>query len=234
MGRRCPCGVDTPLFSRYVTFMPRSARIVIPGAAHHVTQRGKNQQVVFRDDEDRLKYLDLLRHYGERYHLRVVAYCLMTNHIHLVVVPGFESSLADAIGRTHQMYSDYFNEKRERSGHLWQSRYYSCPMDMEHTLNALAYVELNPVRAGMVRDAWDYPWSSAAAHVGKRGDRLLNLSRWFREFTTEAWIENLGGFKEKPEAAEEIRRYTHKGRPLGREKSFLEQIARWRRDSGAR
>lgn len=215
--------------------MPRSARIVIPGAAHHATQRGNNQQTVFHDEEDRVKYLDLLRHYGEMYHLRIVAYCLMTNHIHLVAVPGFESSLGDSIGRTHQMYSDFFNAKYARKGHLWQARYYSCPMDMEHTLNALAYVELNPVRAGIVKDAWDYPWSSAAAHVGKRGDRLLNLSRWFHEFTTDEWVENVGGFKEKPEAVEEIRRHTHKGRPLGREKTFLEQIARHqRRDSGAR
>jgi putative transposase len=159
----------------------------------------------------------------------------MTNHIHMVAVPGFESSLGDSIGRTHQMYSDYFNAKYARKGHLWQSRYYSCPMDMEHTLNALAYVELNPVRACMVSNAWDYLWSSAAAHVGRRPDRLLDLSRWFREFTAGEWIENLYGFKGRTEVAEQVGRYTHKGRPLGRDKSFLDKIAEHgRRGSGAR
>ncbi|MCF6287586.1 MAG: transposase, partial [Candidatus Hydrogenedentes bacterium] len=121
--------IDTVAVVRYPAFMPRTARIVIPGAAHHATQRGNNKQVIFLDDEDRLKYLDLLRHYSVEFHLRIVAYCLMTNHIHLVAVPGFKTSLADAIGRTHQQYTSYFHDKQNLIGHLWQSRFFSCPMD---------------------------------------------------------------------------------------------------------
>ncbi len=168
--------------------MLRTARIVISGAAHHATQRGNNKQVVFLDDEDRLKYLGLLRHYSVEFHLRIVAYCLMTNHIHLVAVPGFKTSLADAIGRTHQQYTSYFHDKHNLSGHLWQSRFFSCPMDTAYAMNAVAYVELNPVRAGMVAEPWSYAWSSAASHVGLRSARLLNLSRCFRNLLrTDGW-----------------------------------------------
>ena len=220
-------GTD-PSGLRYAPFMPRLARIVIPGASHHVTQRGNNQQAVFRDDGDRVKYLELLRHYSEMHCLRIVAYCLMTNHIHLVAVPGFEQSLADTVGRTHQQYTEHFNFKYECRGHLWQNRYYSCPMDLDHTLNALAYVELNPVRAGMIGEAWAYPWSSAAAHTGHGGNRLLDLSKWFSEFTAESWAETLGGFQTKTQFVEQIRRHTRKGRPLGTDRAFLGQVAYWR------
>ena len=144
----------------------RVARIVVPGASHHVTQRGNNKQDVFFVDDDREVYLELLHQQAQRFGFWLEGYCLMTNHIHVVGVPMREDSLAKAVGRTHFLYSQYVNRMHGRSGHLWQNRFYSCPLDEFQALNALCYVELNPVRAGMVKKAWDYPWSSAAAHCG--------------------------------------------------------------------
>ncbi len=209
--------------------MPRSARIVIPGVAHHLTQRGNNKQDVFVDNEDREKYLDLLHCHSKLFRTRIVAYCIMSNHLHLVAIPHTETSLADTASRTHQQYADYFNAKYLRSGHVWQSRFFSCPMDLEHTVNAIAYAELNPVRAHMVSDAWLYPWSSAPAHIGGKGDRLLNLRRWFDRYSGEEWREALGGLSKNTAAAEAVRRHTQKGQPLGRDAAFLKQVEIWRK-----
>ena len=158
--------------------MPRVARIVVPSAPHHVTQRGNNHQDVFFVDGDHRVYLELLGERAERYGLAVLGYCLMTNHVHLVVVPSSEEALAKAIGRTHFAYTQYVNRLHGRSGHLWQNRFYSCMLDEPHLWSAMSYVERNPVRARIVRVAWRYRWSSAAAHVGGGDDsRLLDTAR---------------------------------------------------------
>ncbi len=210
--------------------MPRSPRIVIPGVAHHLTQRGNNKCDVFLDDDDRHTYLELLHRHSNGHQLRIVAYCLMSNHLHLVGIPASEDSLAEALGRTHQQYTEHFHTKYEQSGHLWQSRFYSCPMDAEHAVNAIAYVELNPLRAGMVQEAWGYPWSSAAPHLGQRGDRLLDLTRWFRRFTAESWFEMLSVSEKDTAMADSVRRHTQKGRPLGKEPAFLSRVDTWKRE----
>ena len=129
--------------------MPRRARIIVPGVAHHVTQRGNNRQQVFCSDEDRRLYLDLLTRYARRYGTQIAGYCLMTNHVHLVVVPEHKNSLARTFGQTHAEYALALNVSAKRSGHLWQNRFFSCPLDAAHWENALRYVELNPVRAGL-------------------------------------------------------------------------------------
>ena len=146
--------------------MVRQARVVVPNVPHHVTQRGNNSQDVFFVDDDQRVYLSYLRDSAIRYGMTVSAYCLMTNHVHLIVTPTTEKSLAKALGRTHLMYAQYINRLHDRLGHLWQSRFYSCPMDENHMYNAAAYIELNPVRAGMVKVPWDYVWSSAGVHCG--------------------------------------------------------------------
>ena len=207
--------------------MPRTARIVIPGVPHHVTQRGNSGQAVFFDEEDRENYLELLRHYSDEQGLRTVGYCLMTNHIHLVTIPRTEDSLAGAVGLTHQLYTTYFNDKHGKNGHLWQSRFYSCPMDEGHAVSALAYTELNPVRAGMVSDAGAYRWSSASPHLGMGGDPLLDLTRWFNHFDAGEWSRTLEEFPGKCDVADTIRRYTKKGAPLGRDKRFLDRVRAW-------
>jgi putative transposase len=159
--------------------MPRTARIAIPDVPHHITQRGNNRQDVFFVDDDRQVYLSLLKEQADKYGLEILGWCLMTNHIHLIGRPAGEDSLAKALGRTHFRYTQYINRFHGRSGHLWQNRFYSCPLGREHFWQALRYVEQNPVRAGLVRQAWKYPWSSAAAHLdGRDAAGLLNVSYW--------------------------------------------------------
>ncbi|MGC9453830.1 MAG: transposase [Phycisphaerae bacterium] len=196
--------------------MPRVARVVIPGCPHHVTQRGNNRQDVFFTDDDRRAYLEILREQCERFGLGVQAYCLMTNHIHLVATPATGESLAKAVGRTNWRYAQHVNRWHARSGHLWQNRFYSCPLDEQHFWTAVTYVERNPVRAGVVRVAWEYAWSSAGAHVGG-SDRsgLLDIAQW-REWLPRAgdWREALGRPGEAGRV-EQLRGATIAGRPLG-------------------
>ena len=203
--------------------MPRVARIVVPGASHHITQRGNNKQDVFFVDDDRRVYLALLREQGLRFGLRVEGYCLMTNHVHVVGIPAREDSLAKAIGRTHFLYTHYVHKMHGRTGHFWQNRFYSCPMDDAHAFNALCYVELNPVRAGLVKRAWDYPWSSAPAHCAGKGDALVDLTAWRARMPGKEWRAMLKEIAGDPAAQEAVRRSTHTGRPLGSD-AFLSKL----------
>ena len=154
--------------------MPRIARVVVPGLPHHITQRGNRRADVFFDDDDRRRYLFLLGQYAERHGLAIWAYCLMTNHVHVVAVPSGEASLGNTFRDTHQAYAAWLNRKMRESGHLWQGRYFSCVLDDPHTWACVRYVERNPVRAGLVARAEDWAWSSAAAHCGRRDDPLLS------------------------------------------------------------
>lgn len=134
----------------YPEHMSRIARIVVPGFAHHVTQRGNRRADVFETDDDRHAYLRFLKQYADKHGLAVWAFCLMTNHVHLVVVPEREDSLAKALRDAHTVYAMRFNTRTRLSGHVWQGRFYSCPMDESHLWAAVRYVERNPVRAGTV------------------------------------------------------------------------------------
>ena len=205
--------------------MPRVARIVAPACPHHVTQRGNNQQDVFFVDDDYRLYLDILKRQCELYGMSVLGYCLMTNHVHLIGVPHEEQSLAKAVGRTNWLYAQAINRLHGRSGHLWQSRFYSCVMDDDHTWAALAYVERNPVRAGVVRRAWNYTWSSAAAHCGKRDRaKLLDLAEWQSRLEGRSWQETLAAHA-NAELLGRLRLHTHRGRPLGSD-SFISKLER--------
>ncbi len=215
--------------------MPRTARIVLPGVPHHITQRGNHRQQVFFDDHDRIVYLASLRENARAHGMRILAYCLMPNHVHIVGIPTHEDSLAKAVGQTHYQYTGHLHARLKTHGHLWQSRFYSCPMDEPHTLSALGYVELNPVRAGLVRDAWDYVWSSAKAHCYSHAEStLLNLKRWRSHFTAVEWRESLRLAADDIAFANKIRVYTHKGRPLG-DRAFQQRaidIAKARNEGG--
>lgn len=204
--------------------MPRQARIVIPKFPHHVTQRGNNRQDIFFVDEDRRFYLETLGQQAGRFGLTIQGYCLMTNHIHLIVTPAEESSLAKAIGRTHWLYSQHVNRLHGRSGHLWQNRFFSCGLDDEQFWTAMAYVERNPVRAGLTSRAWQWPWSSAAAHVaGKDSLALLNLADWAKRLPPDAnWRDTLARAEDKA-CTTRIRLGTTRGRPLGTD-SFLGKL----------
>ena len=217
--------LDNPEFLYYPAPMPREARIVIPGVPHHITHRGNNKQQVFFDDEDRRRYLCFLCRYCHEDGLRILAYCLMPNHIHIVGVPARKESLSRALQRTQQEHTSHINYKYGRCGHLWHGRFYSCPMDLDHTVCALGYVELNPVRARMVEFPWDYPWSSAPAHCGNRPeDELLDLDRWFGHYTDAEWRESLLVEMENKGFLSVIRAHTVKGKPLGKREYFKERL----------
>lgn len=195
--------------------MPRQARVVVPGVAHHVTQRGTGRQMVFYTRGDRVSYLQLLKENSERAGLRIVAYCLMPNHIHLIAVPGEEDSLAVALRRAHGRYAQYFNARKLRSGHLWQNRFYSCPMDEPHHWTAIRYVEMNPVRAGLAARPEEYEWSSAAAHLkGADSRHVVDMGFWAESGGSRRWRELLEDGEQEAELAR-LRRATHAGKPLG-------------------
>lgn len=146
--------------------MPRIPRVVIPGIPYHVTQRGNGRRDIFYTAADRQIYLDLLARYAERHQMAIWAYCLMSNHLHLVASPRRPESLARALGRAHAQYARYRNLIDRGCGHVWEARYFSCPLERAHLWRAIAYVERNPVRAGIVDHAEAYPWSSARARLG--------------------------------------------------------------------
>ena len=203
--------------------MTRSPRIVIPGRPHHVVQRGNRRVDVFLDDEDREVFLRMLDNASCKHGLKNIGYTLMTNHEHQISIPEEESSLALAMKDTYGSYATYFNHRYGLSGRLWQGRFYSVPLDESHFGSALRYVERNPVRAGIVKRAEDYRWSSAAAHCGLCEDPFLApLSR------SPAGLGNWSDWliiPESPPDLLEIRKSTRLGRPSGPD-SLLEEFER--------
>jgi putative transposase len=192
--------------------MPRTKRVVAVGASHHVTQRGNGRQEVFVNDGLRRVYLDLLTEHANKNSLRVVAYCLMTNHVHLVVVPESERSLANTFRHAHARFSQYWNTAFHRTGHMWQNRFYSCPVEAAAEWRVIRYVEQNPVRAGIVETAAAYAWSSARAHSGLETSPWFDCDWWMRRWTAESWAAAL---TEAGEEAKAIRLATYSGRPYG-------------------
>ncbi|HPG66693.1 MAG TPA: transposase [Candidatus Hydrogenedentes bacterium] len=173
--------------------------------------------------QDREAYLGLLQGCCSKRGLSVWAYCLMSNHVHLVVVPETEASLSEALRDTHTVYAMYFNARTEMSGHGWQGRFFSSPLDESYLWAAVRYVELNPVRARMVDRAEAYRWSSAAAHCGLRHDGVLSP-----DFPPPGVIDDWTHWLHEPLANEErihtsIHRNTHTGRPCG-SPTFIEKL----------
>lgn len=186
------------------------------GIAHHITQRGNQGQVVFHHDDDRRLYLALLRENARRHAMRLLGYCLMSNHVHIIAVPDQEDSLAKALGRTHADYARWLHIRHHQTEHLWQNRFYSCPMDAEHCWAALRYVERNPARAGIVDSPWDWPWSSAAAHLAEADPAgMLDLREWQTCWTGSRWKEVIEIGVAEAQLEERIRLATRTGRPLG-------------------
>jgi putative transposase len=208
------------------TEMARIARVVAKGVPHHVTQRGNGRQIVFDDPQDHRIYLKLLKRYAEEHSLRVWAWCLMSNHIHLLAVPETGRSLVRTLGRTHAEYARYRNARLASCGHIWQARYYSCPVDAWSVWDVIAYIERNPVRAGMVGSAEDYQWSSARAHISGQDDSgWLDMSRWREHYTGARWRDALRVGVNEEALGERIRVATRTGRPLG-SAEFIEGLER--------
>jgi putative transposase len=204
--------------------MPRIARVVIPGCPHHVTQRGNHGHRVFFNDSDCELYLKLLQKYFEKYQVGMVGYVLMSNHTHLILIPTRTNSLAKGVGLLHNDFSRWQLIRQNTKGHLWQSRFFSTPMDEDHFWEALRYIELNPVRAGIVRNAWEWPWSSARAHVtGIDTTGMLQMDLWSKNFYGKQWKEFLAEGLREDEEIEHIRISTRTGRPLG-SKDFINKL----------
>jgi putative transposase len=156
--------------------MARLARVVAPLIPHHVTQRGNRRQQVFFTDDDYRAYLDLLGEHTRLADVQVWAWCLMPNHVHLMLVPSSAEALRTALAKAHRRYSRLINFREGWRGFLWQGRFASCPLDERHALAAARYIELNPVRATLAPDAACWPWSSAAAHLTGQGDGLTEIA----------------------------------------------------------
>ena len=148
--------------------MARLARLVVPGLPHHVTQRGNRRQQTFFCEEDYAAYLELMAEWCAKRGVEIWAYCLMPNHVHLVAVPQSKDGLRRAIGEAHRRYTRRINFREKWRGYLWQGRFASFVMDEPYLLAAARYVELNPLRANLVADAAEWPWSSAGAHLWRR------------------------------------------------------------------
>ena len=154
--------------------MPRAPRIVIPGVAHHVTQRGNRQQALFSSDSDRRDYIRILADALKRSGTRCLAWCLMDNHVHLMLVPDRLDGLRAPLSSVHTKYAQRVNFRQGSSGHLFQGRFASYPMDDRHMMFAVRYIECNPVKAGIVATAEEWRWSSARAHIDCLDDGLTD------------------------------------------------------------
>jgi putative transposase len=170
---------------------------------------------VFFAPGDPEAYLRLLHEQASRYEIKIAAYCLMPNHVHLVAVPSARDSLHRALKAVHGQYAQRINRMRKLTGHLWQGRYFSSPLDALYFLNVVRYVELNPVKSGLVAAAEDYAWSSAAAHCGLWQDRIITPSRRFSVLAGIAdWSRWLGeGVTE--DVVQTIRRHASRNLPCG-------------------
>lgn len=203
--------------------MARLARIVVPGLPHHVTQRGNRREKTFFEEADYGLYLDMLAHSSARAHAEIWAYCLMPNHVHIILMPHDENGLRRTFADLHRRYTGYVNARARTTGHLWQGRFGSVVMDEAHLVNAVRYVTLNPVRARLVERASDWPWSSARAHLSAQDDAVVRVAPVlervgdFGRFLDEAFDE--------PAAFAALRRAETVGRPLG-EADWLERLER--------
>ncbi len=185
-------------------------------------QRGVNRCITFCNDADRETYLRLLGGNLDDAGVRLCGFCLMTNHVHLVAVPGRNDSFSVLFRRLHGRYAQYYNARTGRTGHLWQNRYFACPLGEDHLWTAMVYVERNPVRAGIVERAADYRWSSAVAHLtGQDATGMLDMEWWRRERPVD-WEQLVNAAS--PESDRVFRRCTYAGRPFGSQE-FVNELS---------
>ena len=206
--------------------MPRVSRCVFPNMPHHITQRGNRREDVFFDEDDRTTYLCYLKDYCEKHNVEIIAYCLMTNHIHIVAVPETEDGLKEVFRTCHMRHAQKINKKKGWKGHLWQGRFFSSVLDRDYFWECIRYVENNPVRAKMVKKAEEYKWSSARHYCKIVNDEVItkksewnekrnsinNWSKWLRE-------------KEDIDKIDKLRRNTLKGLPCG-SNDFIKRLER--------
>ncbi len=200
--------------------MARIPRIEALDYPHHVIQRGNRNQDTFFNEQDMMEYLEILKLQKKLFGFDVWAYCLMSNHVHLIVVPRREGSMIQGIAETNRLYTRMINFRYGWRGYLWQGRFKSFVMDGNYLLEAVRYVEMNPVKANIRKKAEDYKYSSACSHIYKIKNEILDdfylldeVSEW-RMYLNKATSE---------EITEEMKKSELTGRPLG-SKVFLEKL----------
>ncbi|MFW6155517.1 MAG: transposase [Planctomycetota bacterium] len=196
-----------------------------PGMPHHVMQRGNRRMQTFFGDDDYLAYLSMVRRVCGRWGNRIWAYCLMPNHVHLIVVPETPDGFARGIGEAHRQYARRVNLREKWQGHLWQARFSSYVMDEPYLMAAARYIERNPVKGDLVDAPADWPWSSARAHCDG-GDDGIAEGDWLLE-RIAGWVCTWAGYLQEPDdddLAIRMRRLEATGRPLG-DAPFLERLA---------
>lgn len=192
--------------------MARIARVVVPGLPHHVTQRGNRRQETFFVDDDYAAYRRLVASACKRCGTQVWAYCLMPNHVHLILVPETEDGLRCALGDAHRRYTRMINLRQGWCGHLWQERFHSFVMDEPRLVAAARYVERNPVRAGLCGTPEEWPWSSARAHLSGQDDELVRVAPMLELMPD--WPRYLAE-PDSEQAGDLLGRHMRTGRPLG-------------------
>jgi putative transposase len=200
--------------------LARIARIVVPGCPHHVINRGNRNQKVFFSEEDKEYFFELLKRETVKAKISVWVYCLMDNHVHLIAVPKTENALAKGIGEIQRKYALTINIRNDWKGHLWQTRFWSYPIDENHLYFAARYIERNPVVARLVENAEDFRWSSARAHVLKLKDELL--SDFDLVSSIPDWKSYIGE-KTSESVSDLIRSHAKTGRPAGDDK-FIDEL----------
>lgn len=202
--------------------MPRLSRVVVPDYPHHVTQRGSRKQRTFYRRSDYRAYLRMIAERKSDVGVAIWAYCLMPNHVHFVATPTTEYGLAQLFHNVHRRYARRINVREGWRGHLWQERFFSVPMDEEHLLATVRYVELNPVRAGICDDPTDWPWSSVHAHQRSEDDQIATVAPMMQRVSDwDAYLSTI----DSAETTESIRKHTCTGRPLG-DDSFIDRMER--------
>ncbi len=200
--------------------MPRIARIVVPEMPHHITQRGNRRQRVFFSHHDKKFYLNLLNFYARDKGISFWSFSLMNNHVHFIAVPKYPDSFAKGFGEAHRRYSSMVNLRENWRGYLWQGRFESYPLDEKHLFYSMRYVERNPVRAGLVKRAENYLWSSAKAHVQGEEHFLLDKNYFIQG------IPEWKRYLEEPTNKEMLmsfRKHSRTGRPMGGA-DFIEKL----------
>jgi putative transposase len=200
--------------------MSRIARLVVPGLPHHVTQRGNRRETVFFGDDDYRLYRDLIAQGCRRAKVAVWGYCLMPNHVHLILVPESPDGLARALGEAHRRYTGFINARARQTGHLFQARFASAVMDEAHLMAAFLYVAMNPVRAGLKARAEDWPWSSTATWLGRDDDGITDRAPLLERIPDIAAALSRA---EEDRRHDALRRAELSGRPAG-DRAFLARL----------
>ncbi|HEY5723946.1 MAG TPA: transposase [Allosphingosinicella sp.] len=193
--------------------MARLSRLVLPGYPYHVTQRGNRRSQTFFEDGDYELYRDLLGEAARKAGSEIWGYCLMPNHVHVIVVPSDEDGLRRTFADAHRRYTGFINARHRWTGHLWQGRFGAVVMDEEHLGHAMRYVSLNPVRARLVERPQDWRWSSVRAHIAGEDDELVRVAPALERYGIFAAF--LGDSADTADAWRSLRRSETSGRPLG-------------------